>query len=143
MTQQISKINECEYWVGKFTFGAGQIFVYDPSIQIANSPHVYLYNMVKSRLEQHNRSDARSKVAKVDKSNVSKYAIESYERWYRIAGKKIVSQGVVHLQGEDRSRCHRVTHCWNCRNPLDNEYDIECRKCGWIICPTCGACKPL
>lgn len=34
---------------------------------------------------------------------------------------------------------HRVTHCWSCKNPLNNEVDIECVECGWIIC-RCGAC---
>src|SRR5690606_37080753 len=34
---------------------------------------------------------------------------------------------------------HRVSHCWSCKNPLDNQVDIECVECGWIIC-RCGAC---
>ena len=34
---------------------------------------------------------------------------------------------------------HRVTHCYNCKNKLDNMINIECRACGWIIC-NCGAC---
>jgi len=33
----------------------------------------------------------------------------------------------------------RVTHCWNCKNPLDNSIDLECKSCGWILC-SCGAC---
>lgn len=34
---------------------------------------------------------------------------------------------------------HRITHCYSCKKHLDNKFDIECRKCGWIIC-FCGAC---
>lgn len=34
---------------------------------------------------------------------------------------------------------NRVTHCYNCQRHLDNSIDIECKACGWIICP-CGAC---
>jgi hypothetical protein len=34
---------------------------------------------------------------------------------------------------------HRVTHCYNCKNHLDNAVDIECSACRWIICQ-CGAC---
>jgi hypothetical protein len=34
---------------------------------------------------------------------------------------------------------HRVTHCYNCQDDLDNEIDFECERCGWIIC-SCGAC---
>lgn len=35
------------------------------------------------------------------------------------------------------------TDCWN-----DHHHDIDertakvCKKCGWRICPECGACKP-
>jgi hypothetical protein len=34
---------------------------------------------------------------------------------------------------------HRVTHCWSCKEHLDNSVDLECAACGWIICG-CGAC---
>lgn len=36
-------------------------------------------------------------------------------------------------------RKHRITHCYSCKTELDNSIDIECNKCGWIIC-RCGAC---
>lgn len=36
-------------------------------------------------------------------------------------------------------RRHRVTHCYNCRSPLDSLVDVECSACEWIIC-RCGAC---
>lgn len=34
---------------------------------------------------------------------------------------------------------HRVTHCYNCKANLNNDVDIECNVCRWIIC-ACGAC---
>lgn len=33
----------------------------------------------------------------------------------------------------------RATHCYSCHNSLDNAVNVECSKCGWIIC-ACGAC---
>ena len=36
-------------------------------------------------------------------------------------------------------RYRRVTHCYACRQHLDNSVDVECVTCGWILC-TCGAC---
>jgi len=33
----------------------------------------------------------------------------------------------------------RTTHCFNCKQGLDNRYDHECNSCGWILC-LCGAC---
>jgi hypothetical protein len=37
-------------------------------------------------------------------------------------------------------RSHRTTRCYSCKTNLDNEVDLECRNCGWIICAQCGAC---
>lgn len=37
-------------------------------------------------------------------------------------------------------RSHRTTGCYNCKSGLDNEIDVECPRCGWIICTGCGAC---
>lgn len=34
----------------------------------------------------------------------------------------------------------RVTHCYKCQQSLDSLYMEICPKCGWIICPHCGAC---
>ncbi len=36
-------------------------------------------------------------------------------------------------------RHHRDTHCYRCKQHLDNAVFIECGKCNWIIC-SCGAC---
>ena len=36
-------------------------------------------------------------------------------------------------------RSHRVTHCYACKELLDNSIDLECTACNWIIC-SCGAC---
>ncbi len=33
----------------------------------------------------------------------------------------------------------RVTHCYACGIILDNQIDIECKTCNWILCE-CGAC---
>jgi hypothetical protein len=34
---------------------------------------------------------------------------------------------------------HRVTHCYSCKEPLDNQIDPTCDSCGWIQC-ACGSC---
>jgi|TARA_Y100000031_G_C8167029_1_gene359885 hypothetical protein len=38
------------------------------------------------------------------------------------------------------SRKHRTPNCYNCSSNLDNEVDLECPYCNWIICTGCGAC---
>jgi hypothetical protein len=37
------------------------------------------------------------------------------------------------------SRTRRITHCYSCKNHLDNAIDTECNTCHWIVCG-CGAC---
>jgi hypothetical protein len=43
------------------------------------------------------------------------------------------------VRKSNSSRPHRVTHCWACKQDLDNAVDIECIACNWILC-SCGAC---
>lgn len=50
-------------------------------------------------------------------------------------GKKY--HGVRQVVRDTRKR--RITHCYSCKQPLDNSIDIECISCNWIICK-CGAC---
>jgi len=36
-------------------------------------------------------------------------------------------------------KINRKTHCYECHSSLNNEIDMECSRCNWIVC-TCGAC---
>lgn len=36
-------------------------------------------------------------------------------------------------------KLRRTPHCYECSSSLDNEVDLECSRCDWIIC-SCGAC---
>ena len=36
-------------------------------------------------------------------------------------------------------KLRRTPHCYDCGSSLDNEVDLECSRCAWIIC-SCGAC---
>jgi len=52
----------------------------------------------------------------------------------------IISTGKNYKGSSQRkTKLQRVTHCYNCKGHLDNNSDLECLECGWIIC-TCGAC---
>ena len=35
---------------------------------------------------------------------------------------------------------HRASVCYQCGEPVDNEVDLECVACGWIVCNSCAAC---
>jgi len=35
----------------------------------------------------------------------------------------------------------RSSHCWYCKNNVNNAIDYECSLCRWIVCSACGSCK--
>jgi len=39
----------------------------------------------------------------------------------------------------DMSLPLRSTHCYSCKSGIDSSTDLECVRCGWILC-SCGAC---
>lgn len=53
----------------------------------------------------------------------------------------ITSLGVEYrgVQVSKKRRKRRTANCYACQSPLDNYFDLECVKCGWIVCD-CGAC---
>ena len=61
-------------------------------------------------------------------------AIEKHKNF--LNGKGLPYRGVAKRV---ESRTHRLTHCYACKDSLDNEIQSECASCRWIICE-CGAC---
>ena len=43
------------------------------------------------------------------------------------------------VRASSASHSRRITHCYACKQHLDNTIDIECVACGWILC-LCSAC---
>lgn len=39
-----------------------------------------------------------------------------------------------------RPYSRRVTHCRNCGKSLDSASHSRCRRCNWIVCPSCRTC---
>lgn len=53
--------------------------------------------------------------------------------------KFLLDHGKPDFGTQSTGRRPRETHCYSCKNYLDNDLYKECRACGWIIC-FCGAC---
>lgn len=60
-------------------------------------------------------------------------AIERHREFISQSGVEYVGTTNVGLPN------HRVTHCWRCKSHLDNEINVSCAACRWILC-ACGAC---
>ena len=73
-------------------------------------------------------------LGKIDIEEKNKIAFEKHQNFLKKRG--LNNSGVIK---SSKNKIHRVTHCWNCTKTLDNNIDIECKSCGWIIC-MCGAC---
>lgn len=59
--------------------------------------------------------------------------IEKHLKFLASIGKSDLGQGVV-------SHFGRSNHCYKCKGPVNNTFDLECNACGWIICSYCAAC---
>lgn len=69
---------------------------------------------------------------------------EEKRRWLALSPKerhreRLARLGIPYYGVKKTASSHRVTHCYLCKNYLDNSIDIECGACGWILCD-CGAC---
>ena len=60
--------------------------------------------------------------------------ISGHAAWLRAKGRPYA--GVREPGGYYR----HVSHCYACKTTVDNSHDLECARCGWIICGHCGAC---
>ena len=52
----------------------------------------------------------------------------------------MLSAGRKYLGTRSITSFRRINHCYSCKRPVDNAYDIECVACGWILCSRCGSC---
>jgi hypothetical protein len=59
--------------------------------------------------------------------------VEKHRAFLTSIGKPDLGQGGV-------SRFGRSNHCYKCKGPVNNTFDLECKACGWIICSYCAAC---
>ena len=65
--------------------------------------------------------------------------IEKHGEFLRLKG---IDPGSIPAHGLARiyDQAHRTIGCYACKSGLDNEIDLECPRCSWIICTSCGAC---
>jgi len=64
--------------------------------------------------------------------------LEELKKHYRKRKQQFYVMGLKKLPMKSG---HRSSHCWRCKNHVDNSYDKECNECKWIICRWCGACS--
>jgi hypothetical protein len=78
---------------------------------------------------------------RVTKAELDRHRREAERQSIVEAHKRFLEQRGLPAQNTrlPTGRIHRVTHCYSCKNHLDNAVDIECAACGWIVC-RCGAC---
>jgi hypothetical protein len=110
-----------DIYVSKLSFGEAKKIIEDLT---------YLKNEYQNKKEniytQYSQSDQRDIDA----------IIEKHKTFMELLGKK---PGSYRVSGQTEKN-RRVTHCWSCKTHLDNMHDLECTKCGWIVCENCGAC---
>lgn len=169
-------------WVGEIE---EQSYIYDPSIQLPDCPHIFLWNPSSKEMEKFIADITRQSIKPLKNERIAAHHIAAYQDWHMLHGiswledeKKYYEsrkafevnrkqESIEHVSEAERTRNltierhkndlknlgkeyrgvrfkrtdikHRITHCYNCKESLNNLMDIECISCNWIICK-CGAC---
>ena len=139
-------------------------YIYDRNIHQnkrgADSSNILLVNSKDWSTSEHPKSFLENCIYVVNyletltsTKSVEKYAIELLEQYKdnhqeTVAFKDLEIRRNQYLKEKGygakkmlRSKTHRSSHCWMCKNNVNNKYDFECGDCGWIICGRCAACK--
>jgi hypothetical protein len=164
-----------QLWVGRLE---EQSLVYDPSIQLPECPHVFLWNPATNEMEKYLAAGVRKHIKPHDRPQDVVAHIASYNAWKaihsaawldeekqyyedrrlgealdeeaRVAARVTLEErhrlqlekfgkAYYGLRAATGERRRRETHCYACKDALDNTIQVECVSCGWILC-NCGAC---
>ena len=150
--------NGWHYWLAKHKEHG--LLLYDRVDQVDVSQGcARVYSLSKSAVLEIARESLQSASAEVSDQDFVKI-LNSYNGFKEAHGLKVIADGhhtpdqteVKHAQHLERMglknhgvrksekpKFHRTAHCWACKELLDNNQDLECSGCGWIICE-CGAC---
>lgn len=145
---------EPKLWVGQFE--DGEVVVFDPQAQKRSEPDwVYLWSCETQQTDRYAKDILKKAIRSMTVADEAKSVIDRYLS-IRDAQRKLVQDKAVFNHREfmarlgftyigTRSATARSPHfvrtpwCWNCKSDLDNRIQLECQKCGWILCE-CGAC---
>jgi hypothetical protein len=155
---------DSQLWVGVI-LSTDALIVYDPSIQVEGQSQIIVYSVGRELIRQFDPIKIRSMVNTVHGERRDD-SLRKYAEWKQLAGLRIEAERLrieveadikrqfiiarhksfleekgKPYEGTNARRVmrHRLTYCWSCKQHLDNDIDIECAACGWIIC-NCGAC---
>jgi hypothetical protein len=93
----------------------------------------------RSLREERARTEERSaKEQREREQRAAEIALQTAEAVARHK-KRLEKLSVPYFGVRQSMRARRVTFCWSCKFGLDNDIDVECATCGWILC-RCGAC---
>jgi len=154
--------NTEQIWVGRWN-NAG-LMVYDPHVQIAESPCVYLYGVNSGRMRTLDPEMIRPNLTVIRNPQIVQAAIEVYSRWKsaeaesfhaKESGQLAMRREVIKAAREKSRRQEferrrervdtlemknlRTARCFHCKKSLDSQKNENCSSCGWMIC-NCGAC---
>lgn len=140
MSNKLKKI-----WIGSFQ--DGEIVVYDHRLQDRrDNQRVILWSRQSGRLDRYFKDVAKPNLKGLSDMKLAKKVISEYEQFIsnevQARHKEFlrkIGRPFIGVRFADDSK-HRTAHCYHCKNELDNSVDLECMKCGWILCFYCGAC---
>lgn len=104
--------------------------------EIESAKALYLSALFDQKWKEHLLHTLGGELAKLVAKEEKRKEAENLHRKY-LSSLGVTYSGVSLISVAKK---HRATHCYGCSRELDNNIDIECNICGWIICDYCGAC---
>jgi hypothetical protein len=141
-------------WVGEFN--DGEVVVFDPDAQRRDEPDwVFLWSRQSRRMERYAKDIVRNAIRKTADKLKTKAAIADYRAHHREEedrGRKKLAHkaetnhrkyierlGLAYAGTRLAPARTRVAWCWSCKEKIDNQVQLECKVCAWMLCE-CGAC---
>lgn len=123
--------------------------IYKETKENWNNPNCYVYeNRYFESLSSNEKEKAQTAVVEY-KKHIEEYKkklinyneLIKVERFKKTRQNYFTKLGIVNPgEAVDTGKIHRVSHCYNCKQKLDSNFQCQCKGCNWMICSLCGAC---
>jgi len=135
-----------EFWVGTLKRRGSDekgLVVFDPLLQpdFRNRTCVDLFEVAEGKVGEFRKEVVRGLIGHPELFGDA--AIQNaIDLYCRIAG---INPEAEWAEAQARNKDHQSV-CWNCwakgaRVFVDSRVDSICKRCGWVQCPQCGACR--
>lgn len=146
LAASVSEPQKRGLWVGELN---GAQLVFDPDIQLADGPHVFLWNSSNGQMERFVPALVRKEIRTYRGPRPQEELHRRYAAWLDGEGEAWLAAEAPYYRerlarelagASGRQQSSRATHCYECKSQLAGSEEFTCPECGWLTCWSCRAC---